>query len=528
MKWLAVLLLLLAATATQAGAPSNGSATGSGGSNVPAGPPEDRKPYPDAYGFGAKAQVGLTAGAYTVYSVTNANDSGAGSARACLEATGNRICVLKTGGTVQLASAIKVVSGNVYFAGQRAPAGFQFVKGAGYAYTDIGLGGTYQYVLHLAIGAPDVVIRNVRFRHGDQTCDVGPCHWHFSIMALNNADRVLLDQLSSSWSTEDAIDIGYLTSVDGPNDTTIQRTLIGQPMYVETLGTIDSEPGHTIHTLGDRVSLIGNYFVSAHRWPNFSGGGQQEAINNVVKQSDYIDAYSIPVSDCGGATAEPTQVEFIGNQWYKASGVAGTIEPVLMVPQRNCTGDTTYGCDGLMVHLQGNRSHKNTDPDATQADHVKCNWQGFDGEDPGEDMGCSGDTQYTLYEECESTNVSATRLFTGYAPPSILPISDGTAATIVAGAGAMPRDAVDNCLVALVNGAQIETVAAGCNGGPDTFAAGTWCGTLGGDADADSMCDAWENTYFGGLSAVGVSDPDLDGYSNLEEFLNNTSPVVRD
>ncbi|MFC1749235.1 calcium-binding protein [Pseudomonadota bacterium] len=49
-----------------------------------------------------------------------------------------------------------------------------------------------------------------------------------------------------------------------------------------------------------------------------------------------------------------------------------------------------------------------------------------------------------------------------------------------------------------------------------------------GDTDGDGMDDAWEMTHFGDLSRDGTGDYDGDGISDLDEFLNDTNPVVRD
>ena len=38
--------------------------------------------------------------------------------------------------------------------------------------------------------------------------------------------------------------------------------------------------------------------------------------------------------------------------------------------------------------------------------------------------------------------------------------------------------------------------------------------------DDDGLPDAWERTYFGNLSTNGAADPDGDGYTNLEDYLN--------
>ena len=45
-----------------------------------------------------------------------------------------------------------------------------------------------------------------------------------------------------------------------------------------------------------------------------------------------------------------------------------------------------------------------------------------------------------------------------------------------------------------------------------------------GDADGDGIADEWENDNFGNLDKDGSDDTDGDGYSDLEEYINNTNP----
>lgn len=44
------------------------------------------------------------------------------------------------------------------------------------------------------------------------------------------------------------------------------------------------------------------------------------------------------------------------------------------------------------------------------------------------------------------------------------------------------------------------------------------------DADDDGMADEWELVHFGGLQALPEADPDLDGFTNLDEFTAGTAP----
>jgi len=46
------------------------------------------------------------------------------------------------------------------------------------------------------------------------------------------------------------------------------------------------------------------------------------------------------------------------------------------------------------------------------------------------------------------------------------------------------------------------------------------------DADANQMADLWEINYFGSASQSATGDPDGDGHSNLQEYLDGTNPTT--
>ena len=116
-------------------------------------PAEDALPlpaFPGAEGYGALARGGRGG---RVIEVTNLNDSGPGSLRAAVNASGPRIVVFRVGGTIELKSDI-IIRGEdqayLTIAGQTAPGGGILLK---------------KYGL-LLINTHDIVVRHIRVRPG--------------------------------------------------------------------------------------------------------------------------------------------------------------------------------------------------------------------------------------------------------------------------------------------------------------------------------------------------------------------------
>ena len=103
--------------------------------------------FPGAEGAGRFALGGRGG---RVLRVTNLDDSGPGSLRAAVEADGPRTVVFDVGGTIRLASPLRIRRGRITIAGQSAP-------GGGITLRD----------QPLIVAADDVVIRHIRSRLGD-------------------------------------------------------------------------------------------------------------------------------------------------------------------------------------------------------------------------------------------------------------------------------------------------------------------------------------------------------------------------
>ena len=112
-------------------------------------PPEGRLSFPGAEGAGRLA-TGGRGGA--VLRVTNLNDAGPGSLRAAVEADGPRTVIFDIGGTIRLATPLRIRRGQITVAGQTAP-------GGGITLRDQAL----------VVAADDVVVRYIRSRLGDES-----------------------------------------------------------------------------------------------------------------------------------------------------------------------------------------------------------------------------------------------------------------------------------------------------------------------------------------------------------------------
>jgi hypothetical protein len=163
--------------------------------------------FPGAEGAG-KWTVGGRSG--RVIAVTNLNDSGPGSLRAAVEASGRRTVVFRTSGTLFLKSPLRVQNPYLTLAGQTAP---------GQGFTVAG----YDFI----IIASQVIVRHLRFRPGDLSgTDV-------DAIAVIRGQNIILDHLSTSWGVDEVLSV----SPDA-RDVTVQWCLISESLH------------HSVHSSG--------------------------------------------------------------------------------------------------------------------------------------------------------------------------------------------------------------------------------------------------------------------------------------
>ncbi len=413
--------------------------------------------FPGAEGFGCGTPGGRGG---RVITVTNLNDAGAGSLRDALESGGRRFVVFGVSGTIDVSEQIVIDDPYLTVAGQTAPGGGITLKAA-----DGNVSGLVDISTH------DVVIRYMRFRTGAPPSVTGE-----NLDGLNiwkDGHDVVIDHDSFSWAVDENV-----STWDGAHDITFSWNIIAQGLREATHPEGEHSKGLLVS--GDAtedISVHHNLFAhNTARNPQVTSPGLIQVVNNVI--FNYGDS-ALQTSNPYG----PPQVDIVGN-YFKAGPDSD--------PER-------YEIDAYPIedagqwslHLEGNVGPHGT-ADGPQTDLVSP-----------EDRG----------------------LIVAAAPPD-LPVVTTTSADqaledVLMGAGArVPYlDPVDVQMIDDVHdgrGGMINNVSE-VGGWPALPAEDPPA-----DEDSDGMPDTWEASH--GLESStddSSDDRDRDGYTNVEEYVND-------
>jgi hypothetical protein len=213
---------------------------------------------PGAAGFGINTPAGRGG---RIIRVTNLNDSGAGSLRNCVEASGPRICIFEVSGSILLRSMLTVSHPYLTIAGQTAPAPGIMLRGAS-----------------LRISSSDVLVQHLAVRAGDDREGArAETRDSLKINGVVPLQNVVIDHCSLSWSVDENLN----TYKDWDN-VTISNTIISEALRDSIVGV----HGHSALILStksnSKISLIGNLFAHGHARNPRSGAATFVFVNNVV------------------------------------------------------------------------------------------------------------------------------------------------------------------------------------------------------------------------------------------------------
>ncbi|WP_207431592.1 FlgD immunoglobulin-like domain containing protein [Sabulibacter ruber] len=434
--------------------------------------------FPGAEGFGRYA-TGGRGGA--VLEVTNLNDSGPGSLRAAINASGARTVVFRVSGTIALASNLTIRYPNITIAGQTAP-------GDGIAIKNY----------PVSVDADNVIVRYLRFRMGDETqqeADAFGGRFH---------KNIIVDHCSMSWSTDECV------SFYANENFTLQWCLISESLR----NSAHAKGAHGYGGIWGGKNASFHHNLMAHhdsRNPRLGEeAGKAFALTDLVDVRNNVYYNWANNSMYGG---EAMNVNVVNN-YYKPGPATAKKERIFSIDKNKNEGTEVYDIWGKF-YIDGNFVEGSTRA-------TNDNWTYGVFNQFHSSYGTVSDADKAAMRRSEphpiQNNVTTHSAEEAYE-------------LVLNKAGAsLKRDAVDTRIINTVRTKTFTT--AGSNGSTNGIIdsqndVGGWP-TLASlpapeDTDKDGMPNVWETAK--GLNLNNAEDRNgdrnNDGYTNLEEYLNS-------
>lgn len=304
--------------------------------------------FPGAVGFGTTTVAGSGRGTSppnaTIYKVTNLNDSGTGSLRTCMQASGPRTCVFEVGGYVNLLTRITVKSPNLSVFGQTAPyPGIQVRDGT------------------IVVQADDVLIQHIASRPGDRNLptDGGSgikasdrdAMGVWGISSSDPVERIVFDHVSLTWGMDESFSTytGVNSTADGTTpikNVTISNSLIAEGLNNSNHG--DTEGKHSMFSLLGSNSKNFTYYRnvvanSNGRHIRMKSNSDIEFLNNYVynfanTNTNGYNEWNMDYSSSGTAN----RINFMNNYYKRGPTTADTTSPVFYYSSSTPTASRVY------------------------------------------------------------------------------------------------------------------------------------------------------------------------------------------
>lgn len=416
------------------------------------------KAFPTAYGF-AKNATGGRGG--SIIHVTSLAESGAGTFRAAMETTGDRIIVFDVGGNITWTGERYIADGNVTILGQTAPSPGITITGH-----------------TLGLRDSNIIMRYLRVRVNDEVGGVEADGNIDGIRIINNVSNstisnIIVDHCDVSLGTDE--NMGISGNSQGATNAYISDVTIQNCLNTDAMGEYDY--AMLIGLNIDNLSIIRNGFFN---------------VGNRVPEHTYGDG--------------SLGLEFVNNILY------------------NYNRPVTLGFGDSEFDSVGNVFKADSDYPPSQADHVYQlnnfeNPSGVvtDGKVHQSDNIQIGSSSYGIMNSNWSSVNQASRVAASdYVPiPSVNVVDSllydlGASVVFADAIAAMRIDEFENS-----TGQRNYANVAAAGGVPALTPTNR---NASEDSDNDDMLDAWEITAFGSITAT--NDPNGDylgyGYDNIE------------
>jgi hypothetical protein len=448
--------------------------------------------FPGAEGFGRFAAGGRGG---TVYRVTNLNDTGAGSLRDCIEATGARTCVFDVGGDWVSETALTVTNSNLTIAGETAPPPGVTLKLIPAPDTD-----------PLIITASDVIVRFIAVENGRRS--PGSSATRDGLSVTKDAADVILDHVSVRYGIDETLEL------EGCN-VTVQNSIVAWGL--EDAGHDDGNHSKGVlaqgggtqgpHPVDCSVTLFRVLVAHANdRLPEIWGSYDFVQVSNLLAYNPDQSFFELKQSD----DDDDFFLDIISSACIAGPDTIGTIPTCLDLRGSTevldpCPPISLYYSDLLLS--SGVSEYDSTDGAPTEANPCRIN-----GVVPSEWIRATPDGSMPTI----SSVIPAADMYTEMLPYigrtlPLRPIVDQLVVNnVLEGTGSIINSAAPIVPTVLFNNA-LNALLASCP-----------CDWRSVDTDGDGMPNTYEraNGFDPFDDADGVEDEDADGYDNFEEYLH--------
>ena len=266
--------------------------------------------FPTAEGYGKYAKGGRGG---DIYEVTNLKDSGEGSLRAAVEASGPRTVVFRVSGNIELESPIKIGNPYITIVGQTAPGDGICLKNH-----------------PLSINADHVIVRYIRVRPGDVSGK------DYDAVSSRYTKHIILDHISASWSIDETMSVYHCDSI------TVQWSIISESLYKS-----HHEKGHHGYggIWGSNHSTYHHNLLAHHSSRNprmASGCGYTDYRNNVIYNWGYNSLYGGEKQQVGNDKLNFAEFNIVSN-YYKPGPATRPGEVSYRIANPSYRSETDYG-----------------------------------------------------------------------------------------------------------------------------------------------------------------------------------------
>lgn len=264
-----------------------------------------------------------------VHRVTTLAADGAGSLKACVDASGPRVCVFEVSGTIRLPDDLTLRNPFLTIAGQTAPSPGITLRGAG-----------------ILVKTSNVLIQHLHVRPGDDAAGEAPINRDgLKISGAAGAPpitNIVVDHCSFTWSTDEVA-----SAWQQWNNISLINNIFAEPLH----DSIHPEGKHgfgvLIGPVNGNATLAGNLLANIQSRNPMTAASRVAIVNNVVYNwgNTAVDLQS------HGAV---TQSSVVGNVFLRGPDTSGDASPI------GLRADATTLRPGAKVFLLDNHGQEAT------------------------------------------------------------------------------------------------------------------------------------------------------------------------